>query len=119
MQAEEYLQRIVEVIIDRPMGSKHPEYDFIYPVNYGFIPGEISPDEEELDVYVLGEFEPLNQFKGRCIAIIRRLDDDDDKLIVVSVNKDYTDDQIRVLTEFQERYYSSIIIRYKSQVNTQ
>ena len=30
----------VTVLVDRPLGSAHPEHpDLIYPVNYGFIPG--------------------------------------------------------------------------------
>ena len=66
---KEYLNKRVDVEIDRPMGTKHPKHGFIYPVNYGFIPGTISGDGEELDAYVLGVFEPLNEFKGRCIGI--------------------------------------------------
>ncbi len=47
--------------IDRPLGSKHPQYGFIYPVNYGFIPNTISGDGEELDCYILGVSEPLKR----------------------------------------------------------
>jgi inorganic pyrophosphatase len=36
-----------------------------------------------LDAYVLGVLEPLDEFTGRCIAIIHRINDNDDKLIVV------------------------------------
>ncbi len=42
MKLEEYLNKTVNVKIDRPLGSKHPQYGFIYPVNYGFIPNIIS-----------------------------------------------------------------------------
>jgi inorganic pyrophosphatase len=38
---------------------------------------------EELDAYILGVFEPLEVFRGKCIAVINRLNDNDDKLIVV------------------------------------
>lgn len=106
---KEYLNKIVNVKIDRKLGSKHPKHGFIYPVNYGYIPGTISGDGEELDVYVLGEFEPLEEYKGKVIAIIHRTNDNDDKLIVS--NKEYSDDAIKALTEFQERYFKSIIIR--------
>ena len=37
--------------------------------------------------------------------------DDDDKLVVSANGKDYSDDAIRALTEFQEKYFESIIIR--------
>ena len=108
---KEYLGKIDEVKIDRPLGSKHPKHGFIYQVNYGYIPNTISGDGEELDVYVIGEHEPIEKFKGEVIAIIHRTNDDDDKLIVMEKGRNYTDDQIRALTEFQERWFKSIIIR--------
>ena len=107
----EYLRKMVEVKIDRPLGSKHPKHGFIYQVNYGYIPNTISGDGEELDAYVLGEHEPIESFNGEVIAIIHRTNDDDDKLVVMEKGRDYTDDQIRALTEFQERWFESIIIR--------
>ena len=107
----EYLNKIVEIVIDRPMGSKHPKHNFIYPVNYGYIPNTISGDGEELDCYVLGVFEPLETFSGKCIALIRRINDNDDKLIIVPNDRQFSDNEIRVLTEFQERFFKSEIIR--------
>ena len=109
--SQNYLNKIVEVKMDRPLGSKHPKYGYIYPVNYGFIEGTISGDGEELDAYVLGENKPLDVFKGKVIAIIHRLDDNDDKLIVVKEGIYMDDSTIRNLTEFQEKYFKSIIIR--------
>ena len=106
-----FLGQIVNVKMDRPLGSKHPKHGFIYPVNYGYIPNTVSGDGEELDVYVLGEFVPLQEFTGRVIAIIHRTNDDDDKLVVVKDGKNYTDEQIRALTEFQEQWFESIILR--------
>jgi inorganic pyrophosphatase len=102
MDAIEFLNKEVEVVIDRPLSSKHPEHSFVYPINYGYLPDVMALDGEPLDAYILGEFEPLPRFFGHCIAIIRRLDDDDDKLIVVGKGRQYTDDQIAALTEFQE-----------------
>ena len=32
-----YLDKTLEVKIDRPLGSKHPKHSFIYPINYGGI----------------------------------------------------------------------------------
>ena len=106
-----FLGQIVNVKMDRPLGSKHPKHGFIYPVNYGYIPNTVSGDGEELDVYVLGEFVPLQEFTGRVIAIIHRTNDNDDKLVVVKDGKNYTDEQIRALTEFQEQWFESIILR--------
>ncbi len=110
MKSKDYIGKIVNVKIDRPLGSKHPNWDMIYTVNYGYVPNTISGDGEELDCYVLGIFEPVEEFTGKCIAYIHRLDDDD-KLIIVPEGKNYTDSEIKVLTEFQERYFDSTIIR--------
>ena len=111
MDNREFLGKIVEVKMDRPLGSKHPKCGNIYPLNYGYIPNTVSGDGKELDAYVLGEFEPLDTFKGVVIAIIHRINDNDDKLVVVREGKNYTDEQIRALTEFQEQYFKSEIIR--------
>jgi len=108
---EKYIGKTLNVKIDRPLGSKHPKHNFIYPINYGYIPNTVSGDGEELDCYVLGVNEPTKEFKGKCIAIIHRLNEDDDKLIIVEEGKNYTNDQIRALTEFQEKYFESQIIR--------
>ena len=97
--------------MDRPLGTKHPKHNFIYPVNYGYIPNTISGDGEELDAYVLGEHKPLDTFEGVVIAIIHRTNDNDDKLVVMAEGRNYTDEQIYALTEFQEQYFESQIIR--------
>ena len=114
----DFLNKIVTVKVDRPMGSRHPRHGFIYPVNYGYIPETISGDGEELDAYILGIYEPLETFTGKCIAIIHRTNDNDDKLIVVPENLTFTNNEIRVLTDFQERFFDSEIIRDKLSIIT-
>ncbi len=109
--SQKYIGKKVKVKIDRKMGSKHPTHGFIYPLNYGYIPDTISGDGEELDAYILGVFEPVDFFEGICIAVLHRLTDNDDKLIVVPENTNYTDEQINALTEYQERFFEHIIIR--------
>ena len=108
---KDFLGKVIDVEIDRSLGSKHPKHGFIYPVNYGYVPNTISGDGEELDCYVLGVFEPLETFTGKCIAIIHRTNDNDDKLVIVPEGRNFSNDQIRALTEFQERFFESIIIR--------
>ena len=108
---KDYLNKEITIKIDRQLGTKHPKWDFYYPVNYGFVPNTKSSDGEELDAYLLGIFEPLSEYTGVCKAIIHRINDDDDKLIIMPLNKNYTDEQIRCLTEFQEQYFKSEIIR--------
>ena len=111
MDNKKYVGRILEVKIDREFGSKHPDYGFIYPINYGYVPNTISGDSEELDCYILGVFEPIKYFTGKCIALIHRIDDNDDKLVIVLTNKNYSNEQIEALVEFQEHFFKHIIIR--------
>ena len=75
------------------------------------MPNTLSGDGEELDAYVLGINEPLETFTGNCIAIIHRTNDNDDKLVVVPKNKTFTNEEIKELTNFQEKYFTSIILR--------
>lgn len=111
IEAYSYIGNIVKTKIDRPLNTKHPKHDFIYPVNYGYIPNTISGDGEELDCYILGVNEPVEEFEGECIAVIHRTNDNDDKLIIVPKGKNYTDEEIRKITNFQEQYFESEIIR--------
>ena len=111
VNAKDYLGKEVSVEIDRPLGTRHPKHEFMYMLNYGFIPNTISGDGEELDCYILGIYEPIETFKGKCIAIIHRLNDNDDKLIIVPENKSFSNNEIRVLTDFQEQYFESEILR--------
>ena len=113
----DFLNKTLEIKIDRPMGSKHPKHGFIYPVNYGYVPNTVSDDGEELDAYVLGIYEPLENFTGKCIAIIHRTNDNDDKLIIVPENKAFTNEEIKVLTDFQEQYFKSTILRPNNYIN--
>jgi len=106
-----YIGELVQIKIDRPLGSKHPKYGFEYPVNYGFVPFTKSGDGEELDAYVLMEDKPLNEYIGRCIGIVHRLNDDDDKLIVVPEAYDLPDEFIEENIAFQEKWFNHILIR--------
>jgi len=108
----QYLGKEVQVIIDRPLESNHPKHDFKYEVNYGYIPNTKAPDGEEIDAYVLGVDIPLDKFSGKCIAVIHRLNDDDDKLVIIPKDmKEISDEEIRKQTNFQEKFFESIIIR--------
>lgn len=107
-----YIGKSVNVKIDRPLGSIHPKWKEIkYPINYGYIPNTLSGDGEEIDCYILGINEPLEEFSGEVIAVINRTNDDDDKLIVVPSGMNYKDEEIRELVDFQEKYFESDIIR--------
>lgn len=111
IENDQYIGKIIKAVIDRPLGSFHPEFKFVYPVNYGYIPNVKSGDGEELDCYILGVDTPINEFEGECIAILHRLDEDDDKLILVPKGMNFTDIQIKEKTNFVEQYFTSEIIR--------
>lgn len=111
MNNKDYIGKTLKIEIDREFGTKHPKHGFIYPVNYGYVPGTVSGDGEELDCYLLGVFEPVKEYTGKCIAIIHRTNDDDDKLVIVPEGKEYDDSAINALVEFQEQYFEHIIIR--------
>lgn len=111
MDLRVYLGKKLNIIIDRPIGSKHPKHGFDYPVNYGYVPGTKMPDGEELDVYYLGIDKPIKKAKGICIAVIHRTNDDDDKLIVVPSGTNLTDEEIEKSVEFQEKWYKHKLTR--------
>ena len=111
MNSKEYLGKTIKIKIDRPLGSFHPKYNYLYPINYGYVPNTISGDGEELDCYLLGVNKSVLEYEGKCIAIIHRLNDNDDKLIIVPNDVDFTNDEIEKMIEFQEQYFEHIIIR--------
>lgn len=94
----------VKVIIDRPLGSYHPKYkNLYYPINYGYINGIIAGDGEAQDAYILGVNQPLDEYSGEVIAIIHRLDDNEDKWVVS--NHSFSIEEIKQATHFQEQYF--------------
>lgn len=111
MENKKYIGQTVTVKMDRQLGTKHPKWGYVYETNYGFIPDTMAPDGEELDAYVLGVDEPLDIFTGKCIAVIHRTDDDDDKLIIVPDGFEMTDSEIEDKTQYQEKWFKHIILR--------
>lgn len=101
---------IVKVTIDRPLGSQHPAYAFLYPINYGYVEGNIAGDGDFQDAYILGVNEPLEFFEGEVIAIIHRIDDIEDKWVVAPKGVKFTKEEIEKETWFQEQWFNSKII---------
>ena len=110
--AEQYLGKEGSIIMDRPLGSKHPRHGFVDEVNHGYVPGTRSADSEALDAYYLGVNRPLHAAEGRGIAIIHRLNDDDDKLVIVpSTQTNLSDSEIAKAVNFQEQWFNYEILR--------
>ena len=104
---------IVTVTVDRPLGSYHPKYKYMYyPINYGYIEGTIAPDGEEQDAYILGVAHPVERFTGKIIAIVHRYDDVEEKWVVCPEDVSFTKEEIIELIRFQEQYYQSEIIMW-------
>ena len=101
----------VTVIVDRPLGSNHPLHkDIIYTVNYGYIEGILAPDGEEQDAYILGIDKPLLEFTGIVIAVIHRLNDIEDKLVVAPEGVNFTKEETIKNIEFQEKFFKIEVI---------
>ena len=103
--------KMVDAVIDRPIGHTHVTKGITlnYTVNYGFLPGMMGGDGEEQDVYVLGVDVPLETFRGRVIAAIRRRDDNEDKLVMAPADMVFSAEEIREATWFVEQYFDSTI----------
>ena len=101
------LGKVVTVQVDRPIGYLHG--DILYPVNYGFVPGLMGGDGEEQDAYILGVDTPLSSFTGRVIAVIRRHNDCEDKLVVAPEGLSLHQGQIAQAVRFQEQYFITTI----------
>ncbi len=110
-QVYSYLGKIVDIEIDRPIGFVHPKKDYTltYPINYGYIPGVLGGDGEELDVYLLGVDTPVTHFTVKIIGIVHRKNDIEDKLIAAPPGMSFTVEQMTQAVRFQEQYYDSYV----------
>lgn len=110
-QVKAYLGKKVHIGIDRPLGYVHKKetYSLTYPINYGYIPGVLGGDGEELDVYLVGVNEPVSEFDCEIIAIAHRHNDVEDKLVGVPVGTRFSKSEIEAAIHFQEQYYDTEI----------
>lgn len=107
-----FLGRTVSVVVDRPLGSRHPRHpDLVYPVNYGEVPGTLGGDGQPVDAYLLGWDSPMREAEGVVTAVILRADDVEDKLVVVLPGARWTDAGIMKAVSFQEQYFRSRLVR--------
>lgn len=106
-----YLGKTITIKIDRQIGYIHKKenYSLTYPINYGYIPGVLGGDGEELDVYLLGVDVPVSDYTGKIIGIVYRKNDVEDKLIAAPVGLNFTKEEIEQAINFQEQYYETHI----------
>ena len=110
-QVKSYLGKVIHIGIDRPIGYIHKKGEKVlhYPINYGYIPGVLGGDGEELDVYLLGVTEPVNEYTCKVIGIVHRKNDVEDKLIAAPEGMTFTADEMADAIHFQEKYYDTYI----------
>ena len=102
--------KVVKVIVDRPLGSRHPEHKALYyPINYGFVEGVMAPDGEEQDAYILGVYVPIKEFTGKIIAVIHRHNDVEEKWVIAPEGVSFTVNEVFEQVKFQEQYFDSEI----------
>ncbi len=111
VQVRSYLGKTVRIIIDRPIGYEHKKdnYSIVYPINYGYIPGVIGGDGEELDVYLLGVNEPVKEYAAKIIGIAHRENDNEDKLVAAPEGSVFIKQEIKEVISFQEKYFNTEI----------
>ncbi len=110
-QVKSYLGKVVDIEIDRPIGYLHKKenYSLTYPINYGYIPGVLGGDGEELDVYLLGVDKAVNGYTAKIIGIAHRENDVEDKLVAAPVGMDFSKEEIEQSINFQEQYYKTFV----------
>lgn len=86
---------------------------FAKPCNYGFIPGTLDEDGDELDTLVIAP-EPLPMgllVKVRVIGILNFIDDSeaDHKVVVVPADDRHSGDTIRSLDDLGARWKEQIV----------
>lgn len=108
-RGRDFVGKSIKIKFDRPLGTKHPKFDMVYPINYGFVPNTMAGDGAEIDVYYLSSNEPLKEIEGICIGYVNRFDDNEDKLIATD-GTTLTEDEIEKMLEFQEKWFKHEII---------
>jgi inorganic pyrophosphatase len=125
----DYQNGVVNTVIEIPKGSTHKiEWDrehaaftldrvepaiFAKPVNYGFIPGTVDEDGDELDTLVVTD-EPIPTgvwLEAKIVGILNFEDDGemDYKVVCVPADDRQTGDSINTLDDLGERWKQQIV----------
>lgn len=128
LEPGDYRSGKVNTVVEIPKGSTNKiEWDrqravfmldrvepaiFAKPVNYGFIPGTLDEDGDELDTLVVTE-QPIPTgvwLEAKVIGILNFVDDGeaDHKVVVVPADDRHTDDSISTLGDLGERWKQQI-----------
>ena len=107
-----FMGQTVHIVIDRPMGYVHRSggFETVYPVNYGYLPGVPGGDGEALDVYLLGVNGPVSEADATVISVVRRKDDEEDKLIAAPAGVRFSKEQMEEAVRFQEQWFDAEVL---------
>lgn len=109
--AYEFIDKTVRIEISKTKPQKVNKLQNIYPINCGYVPDVLDGDGKKIECYIVGIDKQINEFTGKCIAVLHKFDNTEDKLIVAPNDQNYSDNQIRDILKFQEKNYLNEIIR--------
>ena len=69
MEESKYIGKDVHIIIINQIGSTNHRSNYIYPLNCGYL----IDGEKYIKVYLLGIYEKVLEYDGRCIALIKKI----------------------------------------------
>jgi len=73
------------------------------------VPGTRAPDGHPIDIYIIDADRPPAECRAEVIAIIRRRDDVEDKLVAGVGRGEWSPSEILARTHFQERFFDSYV----------
>lgn len=100
-------RRVVHVIIDKPKGTSDLDFKSItYPVDCGYVDNYYrQKDGTPLRCYILHNNNEENEIYGRIVAHVKRLNDIEDRYVVVPYNIKIRKKDIIEKIRFIEDYY--------------
>jgi inorganic pyrophosphatase len=80
--AADHLLATSELVVERPLGSRHPRFDdIVYPLDYGHLTNTTGGDGAEVDMW-LGSLPGAQRIVGACMTIDRHKRDAEVTLLV-------------------------------------
>jgi len=110
-QAVDTLIAQSEIVIDRPKETKHPRFDFIYPLDYGYLKGTTSPDGGGIDLW-RGSLS--NAVCDALICTVDLLKKDSEIKMLIGCSEEEKDTIMRFHNDSE--YMKGTIIRRESEI---
>lgn len=82
-----WLGKTVTMTVDRPIGTVCDDSAEPYPINFGYLPGVLSPSGEKQSVYLVGVERPVERYTGRVVAALYRENGSPGALVVAPVGQ--------------------------------